>query len=262
MLALAASAPGAEHVAIVKPARTVPGVTTTGRTPGLQRLFVHGRLVYAHEEAGPFVPLRLSGNGRWLFFYVDEYGASSAIADGVSLLVVGTHGGAVHDLGRMLPYPDYLTWCGGAIVFARGNDRVAIHGKQLVAAAPPGWRTRNLWPGRARSFASPACRPGHAEVAVLTQHSSVDARFFSTRWRLWRVGLDGGRRLLDRPPAGWADEEPVWSPDGGTLLFVRERNGYGRVMLRTHGRLYGPITRLGYALGYYGHHTWGLAWRA
>jgi hypothetical protein len=67
--------------------------------------------------------------------------------------------------------------------------------------------------------------------------------------------------VLDVPPSGWADEEPTWSPDGGTIAFVRERNGYGRVMLRRHGTLYGPVAQLGYALGYYGHHDWGLAWR-
>jgi hypothetical protein len=261
VLALAAAAPGAGHIAIVKPQPGIPGVTAEGRTPGTQRLYVHGRLVYRHVETGPFVPLRLSDDGKWLFFYVDDYGAQSAIADGVSLLVVGTRGGPVHDLGRMLPYADYLTWCDASIVFAKGNDRVAIHGKQLVAATPPDWHVRNLWPDRSRSFASPACRPGHAEVAVLMQHSSVDARFFATRWQLWSVGLDGARQLVDRPPAGSADEEPVWSPDGSSLLFVRERNGYGRVMLRTQGRLYGPLRDLGHSLGYYGHHLWGLAWR-
>lgn len=104
-------------------------------------------------------------------------------------------------------------------------------------------------------------RAGGDAVAVLSQASSVDARFFAMRWRLWRVGLDGTRRVLDVPPPGWADEQPTWSPDGRSLAFVRERNGYGRVMIRSSGRLYGPVAHLGYALGYYGHHDWGLVWR-
>jgi hypothetical protein len=104
------------------------------------------------------------------------------------------------------------------------------------------------------------CSPDGTAVAVLTQRSSVDARFFATRWQLWRVGLDGVRSLIDAPPAGWADEEPVWSSRDGSIAFVRERNGYGRLMVYSRGKLSGPFARLGYQLGYYGHHDWGLAW--
>jgi len=237
------------------------GVRATGGSPATDRLYVHGRLVFTHWETGPLVPVLLSADGRWVFFFVDEYGGQSSIADGTDFYVVSTHGGPVHDLGKVLPYPDDLTWCGGELVYTPGTDRVVIHGKRLVAAAPPDWAPRELWADASRSFGSPVCQPGRAAVAVLTQRSSVNANFFATRWRLWRVGLDGSRHVLDIPPPGWADEEPTWSPDGNAIAFVRERNGYGRVMLRRHGTLYGPLAQLGYAMGYYGHHDWGLAWR-
>ena len=239
----------------------VKGVTTTGGSPAVQRLYVHGRLVFSHWETGPLVPLMLSGDGRWVFFFVDEYGGASSIADGTDVFVVSTHGGPAHDLGKVLPYPDYLTWCGGQVVYTPGTDRVVIHGKRLVAAKPPDWTPRPLWDDPARTFGSPTCEPGRNAVAVLSQRSSAVANFFATRWRLWRVGLDGTRRVLDVPPPGWADEEPTWSPDGGSIAFVRERNGYGRIMVKHHGKLYGPVARLGYAMGYYGHHDWELAWR-
>jgi hypothetical protein len=241
--------------------RSVAGVRTSGPREGTQRIWVHGRLVFSQRENGPVVPLKLSGDGRWLFFVVDPFASGSIAADGLDLLVVSTRGGTVHHLGVTLPYPDYLAWCGGELVYTPGADRVAIHGKRLVAAAPPDWRPRPLWDDRARTFASPACEPGGHAVAVLSQRSSVDARFFATRWRLWRVALDGSRRELDVPPAGWADEQPAWSADGRSLLFVRERNGYGRIMLRRDGTLFGPLADLGYSLGYYGHHAWQVSWR-
>ena len=162
-------------------------------------------------------------------------------------------------LGPALPYADYVTWCGDGLVFVEGGDRIATDAKRLVAAAPPAWRTRDLWPGGRRSFASPACDPSGDGVAVLTQHSSTDAHFFSTRWQLWSVSLAGGRRLLDRPPAGWADESPAWSPAGDALAFVRERKGYGTLVVAYRG--VHAIAHLGYSLGYYGHHAWGTAWR-
>ena len=95
---------------------------------------------------------------------------------------------------------------------------------------------------------------------MLRQRSSIDANFFATRWQLWRVGLNGSHALLDAPTPGFADEQPTWSPDGRSLLFVRERKGYGQLMLLRAHTLYGPFANLGYSLGYYGHHDWGLAW--
>jgi hypothetical protein len=237
------------------------GIRATGTTPGIQRLYVRGRLVFTHWENGPLVAIRLSGDGRWVFFFVDEYGGESSIADGTPFYVVSKYGGPVHDLGATLPYPDSLTWCAGQVVWTPGRDRVAIDAKRLLAASPPDFVPRALWSDEQRSFATPACQPHHAAVAVLTQHTSKVANFFATRWRLWRVGLDGSRRLLDVPPAGWADEQPAWAPDGNAIAFVRERNGYGRIMVRAHGALYGPLAQLGYAIGYYGHHDWGLQWR-
>lgn len=252
----------AKTTGTVRATRAIPrGVRAEGRGSGVVRLYVHGRLVFSHWETGPLVPMLVSRDGRWVFFFVDEYGSASGIADGTPVYVVSTRGGAVHDLGKMLPYPDYLTWCGGELVYTPGVDRVAIDGKRLVAASPPDWRPRELWHDASRTFGSPVCEPRRNAVAVLTQHTSKVANFFATRWRIWRVGLNGSRQTLDVPPPGWADEQPTWSPDGNSLLFVRERNGYGRLMLRHEGTLFGPLADLGYALGYYGHHNWGLAWR-
>ncbi|HEX4525537.1 MAG TPA: hypothetical protein VH108_02230 [Gaiellaceae bacterium] len=214
------------------------------------------------DTPGPIVLLRFSTDDRWLFFTIDPGGSNSIAADGLVLRVVSAAGGAVHKLGIALRYPDYLTWCAGRLVFIGGGDRVAIHGKRLLIASPPDWRPRPLWSDRSRSFATPACEPGGRSVAVLSQRSSDDANFFATRWQLWRVGLDGSRQELDAPPAGWADEAPRWSHDGRSLLFVRERNGYGRLMLQDSGHLYGPIANLGYGLGYYGYHDWALHWSA
>jgi WD40-like Beta Propeller Repeat len=239
----------------------LPGVRSTGARAATQRIWVGGRLVFSHAENGPVVPRALSGDGRWLFFDVDSYGSASIAADGLDLLVVSTHGGAVHDLGLTLGYRDYLTWCQGELVYAEGPDRIAIHGKRLLVAAPPNWKPRVLWDAPARSFASPTCEPGSNAVAVLSQRSSIDANFFATRWQLWRVGLDGSHELLDAPPPGFADEQPTWSPDGRSLLFVRERKGYGQLMLLRAHRLAGPFANLGYSLGFYGHHDWGLEWR-
>ena len=241
-------------------ANRFPGIRTSSARAKTQRIWVQRRLVFSHVENGPVDLIKLSDDGRWLFFAIDSYASSSIAADGLQLLVVSTHGGAVHDLGLTLAYPDYLTWCGGRLVYAQGGDRIAIHGKRLLVASPPDWRARPLWRDPARSFGSPACSPDGTAVAVLSQHTSVNASFFATRWQLWLVGLDGTRNLLDTPPSGWADEQPTWSSVDGSIAFVRERKGYGQLMIVRQGKVLGPLVQLGYELGFYGHHDWGLAW--
>ena len=117
----------------------------------------------------------------------------------------------------------------GRWLYTAGFDRIATHDKRLLIARPPAWKPRLLWNAPDRAFGSIACAPDGRSVAVQSQRSSDNGRFFATRWQLWRVGLDGSRSLLDRPSPGFADESPLW-------------------------------TRLGYSLGYYGHHDWQLAW--
>jgi hypothetical protein len=151
----------------------------------------------------------------------------------------------------MLGYSDYVVACGGKLAVVAGGGRVATDGKRLLVLAPPAWRPRVLWRARGRAFGSLACAPGGRAVVVLSQPSSANPAFFSTRWQLWRVGLDGSHALIDRPPPGWADESPRFD-GGGSLFFVRERNGHGTLMRLGRGR----VRSLGYSLGYYGHHDW------
>jgi hypothetical protein len=214
------------------------------------------------DTPGPIVLLRWSTDDRWIFFMVDPGGSGSIAADGLTLRVVSASGGTVSTLGISLPYADYLAWCGGRLVFTGGGDRVAIHAKRLLVAEPPLWHPRPLWDDPGKSFGSLACAPDQRTVAVLSQPSSVDASFFSTRWQLWQIGLDGSHTVLDTPPPGSADESPQWSRDGTSLLFVREHNGYGQFMLYRAGHVIGPFASLGYSLGYYGHHRWGFEWSA
>jgi hypothetical protein len=213
------------------------------------------------DTPGPIVLLGLSGDDRWVFFTIDPGGSGSIMADGLVLRVVSTAGGAVHKLGVTLAYTDYLAWCGGRLVFTGGGYREAARNKRLLVASPPDWRPRAPWSAPGRAFGSVACAPDGRSVAVLSQPASDDPGFFSTRWQLWRVGLDGSHALLDQPPAGSADESPRWSHDGRSILFVRERRGVGTLMLWRDGAVAGPVASLGYSLGYYGHHDWEFAWR-
>jgi hypothetical protein len=205
-----------------------------------------------------------SGDERWIFFAIDPGGSGSIAADGLSLRVVSVRGGHATRIARMLLYRDYLTWCGGRLVFTGGRDRVATNHKRLLVAAPPDWRRQPLAQASTRSWGSLACAPGQASVVAQSQRSSSNPAFFAAHWALWRVGLDGSMRRLTSPPRGYADESARFSRDGRTMLFVRTRKGIGSLYALRDGRFVGPLLRLGNNIGYYGHHDWWqtAAWSA
>ena len=210
-------------------------------------------------------PLALSPDERYVL-WEQAIRSASLSADGRPLKITPlAPGGATRVLASFaLGYDDYRTWCGDRLVYVAGGSRIATQHKGLMVATALVWRPRPLWRDPKRAFGSVACAPDGRTVAVLSQSASDDANFFHTRWQLWRVGLDGSRRMLDAPPAGWADESPRWSRDGRALLFVRERQGRGRLMLWRRGGVTGPFANLGYSLGYYGHHDWwaNASWTA
>jgi hypothetical protein len=226
----------------------------------IYRVSRHYRVVT--DDTGPIELLRWSGDGRWLFFVIDPDGSGSIQADGLALRVISAEGGRVVKLPRMLVYRDYLTWCGGRLVFSAGSDRVATNHKRLLVTNARSWKAKPLAGSPSRAWGSVVCAPDKRSVVVQSQADSDNANFFATRWQLWRVGFDGSKRQLTAPTAGWADESPTFSRNGKSMLFVRMRRGNGYLYVLRRGRAVGPLLFLGNSIGYYGHHDWWLtaAW--
>ena len=241
-------------------------VRTSGRLRSArQTIVVGGRAIYSAgiwgdtsglTSPGPIELLAWSGDDRWIFFAIDPGGSGSIAADGLILRVVPAAGGRAHRLPVMLPWANYLTWCGGRLVFTAGNDREAAHHKQLDVVGPPSWRAVPLIRAPGRAFGALACSPDGRSVVVQSQPDRNDANFFGTRWQLWRVGLDGSAVQLTSPPLRHADESPRLSPDGKTLYFVRSEGGNGELYALRNGTVIEPLLRLGHQEGYYGHEDW------
>jgi hypothetical protein len=207
---------------------------------------------------GPVMLFRWSGDGRWLFFAIDPQGSASLAADGLLLQVISRTGGRPHRIGMTLAYSDYLTWCSGRLVFTGGGNRLATTNKRLLMASPPAWQARPLLETPNRAWGSLACAPDGRSLVAQSQLTSEDYTFSATKWELWRVGLNGSRRRLTSPPPRSADESPRFSRDGRSIFFVRSRHGLGSLFALRGERLSGPLLRIGYSLGYYGHRCWWL----
>jgi dipeptidyl aminopeptidase/acylaminoacyl peptidase len=230
----------------------------TGATRTIYRVLESYRSVLAGAP-GPIMLFRWSGDGRWLFFAIDPQGSASLAADGLPLQVISTKGGRPHRLGMTLAYSDYLTWCSGRLVFTGGGDRLATTNRRLLVASPPAWRARPLLETPKRAWGSLACAPNSRSLVAQSQPRSEDYNFSATKWELWRVGMNGSRRRLTSPPPHSADESPRFSRDGRSIFFVRSRRGLGSLFTLRGERLSGPLLRIGYSFGYYGHRCWWLS---
>jgi hypothetical protein len=235
-------------------------VSDGGRSREIYRVTRHYRVV--SDDLGPIELLGWSGDAQWIFFVIDPDGSGSIQADGLMLRAISARGGRVFRLARMLVYRDYLTWCGGRLVFTAGIDRVATDRKRLLVATPPRWRPQPLVVAPKRAWGSLACAPNGRWLVAQSQGQSSNPNFFATHWALWRVGLDGSLLRLTSPPRGFADESPLFSRAGNVLLFVRMHKGNGTLYALRDGRVVGPLFFLGNNIGYYGHHDWWLtaAW--
>lgn len=234
----------------VRPFRVPTLVVSTNRVAGTEMILDRGRVVYRHRwREGPIELFGTSPDGRWVLFAIDPQGSASLAADGLALQAVSTRGGPPHTIATGLLAPDYRAWCAGKLVLTAGADRVAAHHKWLIVTQPPLWRPRRVLRAPGYSFGALAC----AGNGIVVQAAHDSATAMSPRWELWRIGLEGGSYVVDRPPPGYADDSPrVARNDLDKIVFVRSRNGHG--VLWAHG--VGPLLDVGLDAGFYGHRPW------
>jgi hypothetical protein len=241
-------------------------VVTRHGKHGTQSIVFHGRTVLTVKEsfatipAGSPGPILLEGTSpdkRWILYAIDPMGSASLAADGLVLRAVPARGGPTRAVAGGLLYGDYRSWCSFySLVVTAGGSRLAADNKRLIVTGPPTWKGRLLVHTYARAFGSVECAPDGNSVVVQEAPQSTNGSFLTTRWQLWRVGLDGKSTQLTAPRPGYSDESPHFSPDQRTIYFVRAHRGAGTLYALRGGKITGPLLSLGREDGYYGHRAW------
>ncbi len=153
-----------------------------------------------------------SPDGRWLAFCIDGH-----------VHVAPAEGGEprkISDFGDGAYGPVWMPDSRGLIVGAERHER-----DQLVMTDREGAYPRPLVTGP-DDYWSPAPSPDGALVAFVRRH-----RDDLNRVDLMAIPVAGGEARLLCGQAGEKNGGPVWSPDGGTIVFRSERSGWGDLWL-------------------------------
>ena len=166
----------------------------------------------------------------------------------------------------VLPYVDFLSWCGRRLALSGGGDGGAERREPDPRVGPPDWRYENLSNDFTRSWIWPACSPngevdrrdGHTERSRATAGSRDPRALAALHRRHHRSRLTGAGNA--------AYEAARWSADGRFILVVRrgiEPDSPGALLLLrfdpstgTTTRAPGPVARIGPAQGENGHADW------
>jgi len=202
-----------------------------------------------------------SPDGRWVLFWAHLKGPAGPLD------VVPAGGGNWQNVfNPVLPYADFMTWCGRDLAFAGGSRGQPSKGDQILVSGPPDWRFHNLSADFIRSWIWPACSPSGAWIAATaTPNRAETPPGYGVR-SLWLLSTGGKdrRRLTDVTDAAF--EASRWSSDGRFLMVVRrglQQSSAGQMLLipidpRTGKprKIVGPVAELGKGSGPPGHPDW------
>lgn len=180
------------------------------------------RKTLASREQGVVIAAYPSGDGRTIFYYIENVRSSTggvATGSGRTLLQIDAEHGGVPKLvvsGDEVPFPIHA-WApdGRAFIFVKGN---VPYEYRLNAEV---WQRRQLLQPEAQHDAMRSIAPR----SIVYSPDSMHVAFVSQRkagqsyLAIHDIGK-GETRYIE--PGIFRDRLPVWSPDGAEVVFVRE----------------------------------------
>lgn len=188
-----------------------------------------GEVTTLHESRYSGIVLEgWTADSRYVLFWDDIQFSASLMADGTNLMAIPVTGGAPRPLYQGLTRPGMVSPAPGGAVLAvtEGVGRASWIDKRIALVNVD---TGEVTPLTADDMASlePVWSPDGERIAFVSQPedkaglaSGLIPELTRDR-RIWVMNSDGSdRRALTGDPA-YRDERPLWSRDGGWLLFAR-----------------------------------------
>jgi dipeptidyl aminopeptidase/acylaminoacyl peptidase len=203
------------------------------------------------------------------------FGPDSALykIDGLPLCLIPGGTGEPRCLEeRVLLWPDFVSWSPlGQLAFIGGAGRETWVNKGLSITVSDTLETRRLvdsaeqaplqpaWSPRAERIAYSAGPPTPLDVAYERRDEALAQR------RIWLVEVANGRRRQLTGDARYRDERPLWSSNGGHILFARlSEEGAGLWLMAEDGddlrRVVPELTPRPDPISEYGYIDWSALW--
>jgi len=204
------------------------------RSDALYTIAVEGGQPVKQIEAAQagIMPAGWWSDGKGLLYWVDPLHSASIAADGLGLVSLRLGDAKPQTLTSGLVHPDWLSFSPqGKLLLVKGGGRIVWAGKSLAVIDVAAGRVQDLPNPEGSVSLDPSFSPDGKHISFVAAkdlgnnvwgfEDPKDLSAWVATRTLWIEDADGGN-AHPLASAGGGVYQPLWSKDGGHLLYVRD----------------------------------------
>lgn len=247
----------------------------SGREWGLHKVSLDGNFLTLYATTDTTRVPRLAGwtpDGLWLLAWIGPVSAP-AESDGLPLCLIPATGGMPHCLEqRMLLYSEWLSWSPrGHLAFVAGAGRETWVNKGLAVINLTSLAIHWLVVPTDQAPIQPAFSPDGTQIAYSAGPTTPVEAAYARRdvalaqRRIWVMEISSGQKRRLTNDDRFRDERPLWSSEGGYILFARLNEERASLwLMKADGsnlrQVVSELTPKPDPTGEYGYINWQVLW--